>query len=209
MAKRQTRLDTPRLILREPVRRDAPALAEFLTRNWEFHRPWEPLRTAEYFTRAAQRQMIRESRRDHTRVSWVMHLTGESVRAGVGAPIVGTISLSCIVMGFFRSGFLGYRVDQQFARQGLMSEAVAAVVDHAFGQMGLHRIEANCMPVNEPSIGLLRKLGFVDEGTGRRYLQIQGRWRDHRHLVLLAEDWTRAGDGKAPLGPETIIGCEG
>jgi ribosomal-protein-alanine N-acetyltransferase len=70
-----------------------------------------------------------------------------------------------------------------------MTEALTAVIEHAFTTMGLHRLEANVMPRNEASKGLLVKLGFHDEGIAKRYLQIQGRWEDHTHMVMLREEW--------------------
>ena len=72
-----------------------------------------------------------------------------------------------------------------------MTEALGAVLDHAFGSMGLHRVEANVMPANERSVALVRKLGFRDEGTSMSYLRIQDRWEDHIRLVILKDEWRR------------------
>lgn len=189
MSSRPLELETPRLVLRTPSRRDARALAGFLVRNWEFHRPWEPLRTAEYFTEAAQRRIIKRGVKDRAHVPVVLQVNGPGLRLGPGAPIIGTASLSNIVRGFLCSCFLGYRIDQQYARQGLMSEAVAALLGYAFDELRLHRVEANCMPENQASLGLLRKLGFADEGLSHRYLKIQGQWSDHRRMVMFSEQW--------------------
>jgi ribosomal-protein-alanine N-acetyltransferase len=99
------------------------------------------------------------------------------------------VTLSSIVYGFFQSCYLGYKMDARYTRRGLMTEALTAVIEHAFTTMGLHRLEANVMPRNEASKGLLVKLGFHDEGIAKRYLQIQGRWEDHTHMVMLREEW--------------------
>jgi ribosomal-protein-alanine N-acetyltransferase len=53
------------------------------------------------------------------------------------------------------------------------------VVEFAFTRLGLHRIEAACVPENEASHRLLLKAGFEAEGRARAYLKIDGRWRDH------------------------------
>ena len=74
----------------------------------------------------------------------------------------------------FCSCFLGYKLDKDHLRQGLMSEAVQECVRIAFEELGLHRIEANIMPHNLPSLGVAEKCGFVREGLSRKYLKING-----------------------------------
>lgn len=69
-----------------------------------------------------------------------------------------------------------------------MTEAVEAVVNHAFHELRLHRIEANIMPRNQASLRVVQKLGFQNEGISRKYLQINGKWEDHIHMVLLNEE---------------------
>jgi ribosomal-protein-alanine N-acetyltransferase len=64
-------------------------------------------------------------------------------------------------------------------RLGLTLAAVRAVADFAFRSLGLHRLEAACIPDNEPSRRLLAKAGFVEEGYAKAYLKINGAWRDH------------------------------
>jgi Acetyltransferase (GNAT) domain len=65
------------------------------------------------------------------------------------------------------------------------------VVRHAFGALGLHRLEANIQPANRRSIRLVRRAGFRREGFSRRYLKIFGRWRDHERWAITAEDRRR------------------
>lgn len=101
--------------------------------------------------------------------------------------IAGVINLSNIVLGAFRSGYLGYYGFAGFDRQGLMGEGLRAVVRHAFGKLKLHRLEANIQPGNTPSIGLVRACGFAREGFSPRYLKIAGRWRDHERWAILAD----------------------
>jgi [ribosomal protein S5]-alanine N-acetyltransferase len=60
---------------------------------------------------------------------------------------------------------------------------------HAFGKLGLHRVEANIVPVNKPSIRLVKGAGFRKEGLSKRYLKIAGKWQDHERWVMLREDW--------------------
>jgi ribosomal-protein-alanine N-acetyltransferase len=66
--------------------------------------------------------------------------------------------------------------------------ACALVLDHCFGHVGLHRIEATVRPENTASRRVLEKLGFREEGLFRRYLNVDGAWRDHLCYALTVED---------------------
>jgi ribosomal-protein-alanine N-acetyltransferase len=103
--------------------------------------------------------------------------------------IAGVINLSEIVRGFFQSAYMGYYAVAGMNGQGLMSEAVGRVVSYAFTDLGLHRVEANIQPRNEPSRALVKRLGFQQEGYSPRYLKINGEWRDHERWAILSEDW--------------------
>jgi ribosomal-protein-alanine N-acetyltransferase len=103
--------------------------------------------------------------------------------------IAGVFNLSEIVRGIFQSGYLGYYGFARLAGKGYMREGLALVLDAAFRDLKLHRIEANVQPANARSIGLLEGIGFTREGYSRRYVKIRGRWRDHVRFAMLAEDW--------------------
>ena len=100
--------------------------------------------------------------------------------------IVGVINISNIVLGLFRSGYLGYYAFAGFERQGFMREGLHASVRHAFKLLKLHRVEANIQPGNAASIALVKSCGFSREGYSPRYLKIGGRWRDHERWAKLA-----------------------
>ena len=106
--------------------------------------------------------------------------------------IVGSINLSQISRGGFLSAYLGYQVGAPFAGRGYMTEALALALRIAFTRLKLHRVEANIQPNNVASIALVRRAGFSLEGYSRRYLKIDGRWRDHERWAILVDDW-RAG----------------
>lgn len=89
------------------------------------------------------------------------------------------VSLSNLIRGVFQGAHLGYKIAEQHTRQGLMTEAVDAVVSHAFTRLRLHRIMANYQPWNTASGRILEKLGFEQEGLAKDYLFINGQWRDH------------------------------
>ena len=103
--------------------------------------------------------------------------------------IVGSISLTQVVRGNFRSAYLGYYTGEGYAGRGYMTEALRLLLRHAFVRMKLHRVEANIQPGNLASLALVKRAGFVREGYSRRYLKICGRWRDHERWAVIAEDW--------------------
>ncbi len=171
----------------------APRVAAFLKENWHFHRQWEPLRDDAYFSVGEQRKRLRFIRSAGDAIHfWVfLRETGSRGSGWRDKPLIGSITLTSIVRGFFQNAFLGYKVDARHARRGYMSEAIREVLTYAFETLELHRIEANVMPNNVASRGLLERLGFRDEGVAKSYLKIQGRWEDHTHMVLLSEERRR------------------
>ena len=125
----------------------------------------------------------------------VRHLRREA-RAGRQLPfvveydgrLVGQLTVSNIVRGSAQFGSIGYWIDEAYAGRGLMPRAVALVVDHCFGPVGLHRIEVAVRPENLSSLRVVEKLGFREIGLARRYLHIDGDWRDHRLFAITRED---------------------
>lgn len=100
----------------------------------------------------------------------------------------GQITVAGIVRGSLLSAHIGYWVDERVAGQGVMPTALALVVDHLFGPVGLHRVEVNVRPENAASRRVAEKLGFRIEGSRPRYLHIGGAWRDHLAFVLTREE---------------------
>lgn len=105
--------------------------------------------------------------------------------------LCGVINLSEIVRGVFQSAYLGYYALAPHAGQGFMSAGLKLVLERAFGELALHRLEANIQPRNRRSIALVQRAGFRCEGLSRRYLQIAGQWRDHERWAITVEDYQR------------------
>ena len=105
--------------------------------------------------------------------------------------IVGTITLSQIFRKAFQNAYLGYQLFDGYTGNGFMTEAVDLILQFAFKELGLHRVEANVQPSNKPSIAVLERNGFSKEGFSRRYLKIGGRWRDHERWAIIREDWKK------------------
>jgi ribosomal-protein-alanine N-acetyltransferase len=102
--------------------------------------------------------------------------------------IVGQLTVSSIVWGSAMMATLGYWVDKDRAGRGIAPTAVAMATDHCFSVLGLHRMEINIRPENGPSLRVVEKLGFRDEGFRQRYLHINGEWADHRSFALTSEE---------------------
>ncbi|MFX1738177.1 GNAT family protein [Paraburkholderia sp. A1RI_3L] len=128
-------------------------------------------------------------------------LTGPNVnliaREAASSRVVGVVNINEIVGGVFQSAYLGYYGMQEFGRKGLMTQALRAAIRFAFGDLGLHRLEANIQPENRASIALVQRLGFRQEGLSPRYLHIGGEWRDHERWALLADETQIAPDDNA------------
>lgn len=132
-------------------------------------------------TPEAYRQYISSLRRKNR--------TGFLVTLSDTDDIAGVINVNEIVLGLFQSATLGYYAFAPHAGQGFMGQGLRLVIRHCFGDLRLHRLEANIQPDNERSIALVKPLGFTKEGFSPRYLKICGRWRDHERWAILAENW--------------------
>ncbi len=112
--------------------------------------------------------------------------------------IVGMINLGQIVMDPLCSAYLGYWTGVDYLRRGYATDGVRLALRHAFGNVGLHRVEANIRPENDPSLALARRVGFREEGYSPRYLQIAGKWADHVRFAMTVEDWKARRSGTGP-----------
>jgi len=83
----------------------------------------------------------------------------------------------------------GYDLDPEFWGQGIMNEAMTAIIRYAFGVMKVNRIEALVSPRNKASLRLVRRLGFRKEGTLREHDFYNGRFTDDLLFSLLKRDW--------------------
>jgi ribosomal-protein-alanine N-acetyltransferase len=104
--------------------------------------------------------------------------------------LAGVININEIVRGVFQSGYLGYYALVPYNGQGYMAAGLRAVISRAFGELRLHRLEANIQPDNKASLRLVKRLGFKREGFSPRYPKIAGKWRDHERWALTTEDWS-------------------
>jgi [ribosomal protein S5]-alanine N-acetyltransferase len=167
------------VVLSAPSAADAAEFIAAVRESRALHGPWlnppdTPAQFAAYLDRAA-----REDQASYL------------IRHRACGGLVGVTNVNNIVRGALQSGSLGYGAFASHTGRGLMTRGMRAVLDAVFGRLGLHRVEANIQPGNARSIALARRLGFEKEGFSRRYLMVDGDWRDHERWALLAEDWAR------------------
>lgn len=177
-----------RVYLRYPRVSDYAAWAKLRDESRTFLAPWEPTWSSDELSKGAFRRRLKRYQHD-TRLDQAYAFF---VFRSEDTALVGGCTLSNVRRGVTQCCALGYWIGERFARQGYMFDAVRALVPFIFGTLGLHRIEAACLPSNEPSRNLLVKAGFRQEGMALRYLQINGEWRDHVLFALL-EDEARLG----------------
>ena len=169
--------------LRPLRRRDKQAWMDLRARNAAWLEPWDatapgpitgPRPTFGDFVRSLARQA-----REGQALPFAVEYEGR---------LVGQLTMSGIVYGSLCSAAIGYWVSQDAAGRGITPTAVALATDHCFRVLGLHRIEVNIRPENGPSLRVVDKLGFRDEGVRERFLHIGGEWADHRTFALTVED---------------------
>ena len=161
--------------------RDARTLQRELLANRAWLQPWEatiPGGVASFDMRVSIRRLLQQHK-DGTGYPFVMEYDGE---------VAGQLNIWGVSRGSLCSATIGYWVSERFAGRGITTTAVALATDAAFDQYGLHRMEICIRPENRASLRVVHKLGFRYEGLRRRFIHIDGDWRDHHAFALTRED---------------------
>ena len=154
-------------------------------RNEQWLRPWEPSSPLSWHERNSTsawgplRSALRRSATAGTMLPFMVWHSGR---------LVGQVNVSNIVHGVLRSCTVGYWIDGAHAGRGITPVAVALVIDHCFGAVGLHRVEIDIRPENVASLRVVEKLGLRREGYYERFLDIDGGWRDHVAFAVTVEE---------------------
>ena len=172
------------VFLRAPQMTDFNAWSALREKSRDFLVPWEPTWPEDDLTRSSFRRRLRRYAED-TRCdqAYAFLLFRKDDNA-----LLGGITLTNVRRGVAQAGSMGYWVGAPFAAQGYMTRGVSALVPFAFDVLRLHRVEAACIPTNQPSIRLLERSGFTREGYVREYLCINGLWQDHLLYARLRSD---------------------
>ena len=158
----------------QPVRlSDAEELAALQARERGFLAPYEPFREESFYTVAGQREHLAQE------LAAAAAGIGHRFVIRLGQEAVGTLGIRNIVRGAFQSAHLGYFVGRAHNGRGIATRAVGLGCEWAFGEGGLHRLEAGTLVANAASRRVLEKNGFVLIGISPAHLRIAGRWQDH------------------------------
>ncbi|SEM74445.1 ribosomal-protein-alanine N-acetyltransferase [Pseudorhodobacter antarcticus] len=182
--RRKVKVETERMTLRLPMHGDWNAWSAVRAESAAFLTHWEPVWAADHLSRRAFTNRVYWAARAQSQGTALPMLM---IRRS-DQQLVGAITLDNIRRGPSQAGTIGYWIGQPFARQGLMREAILAMVHHSFTSLDLSRVEAACLPENAASRGVLEKTGFKYEGVAQSYLQIAGRWRNHVLYAALRAD---------------------
>ena len=163
------------IFIREPQLSDEHPFLDTMQRSQGLHSPWvvAPLTTDEFQSYILRCQLP----------------NNKNLLALDEAHIIGVFNLSEIVRGAFQNAYLGFYGSIDYQGRGMMSAAMKLVLEYAFVELKLHRIEANIQPGNLKSINLVKKNGFREEGYSPRYLKINDVWCDHLRFAMTYEDW--------------------
>ena len=169
-----------------PVRlRDGGEWSRMRVRDEDHLTPWEPMTPGTWASQNSATQWpgrwatLRSMARSGLALPFAITLDGA---------LAGQVMIGNVVREPLLSAYVGYWVGSTVAGGGVTTAAVALAVDHCLTRAGLHRIEATVRPENVASRRVLAKLGFREEGLLRRYLEVEGDWRDHLLLAVTTED---------------------
>lgn len=182
--------------------RDAKALQHELVSNRSWLRPWEatsPDGVVSLDMRSGVRRLLQQYR-DGNGVPFVMEYDGV---------VAGQLNVWGIARGSLASATIGYWVGEGFAGRDITPTSVALATDICFSELHIHRMEICIRPENQASLRIVEKLGFRYEGLRRRYIHINGDWRDHYAFALVREDvpegvLTRWVQGRVPQDAATV-----
>jgi len=178
-------LEGERLFLRPPAPEDWAQWAQVRGRNREFLKAYEPTWPEDCLSRGFFERRLQKQAQDWQQGAAHSFLIFKKS----GEDLIGGVNINNVCRGAAQYATLGYWLDEKEQGQGYMAEALRLVIAYGFTDLRLHRFNAGCLPDNERSVKLLKKIGFVEEGFAEKFVQINGQWQDHRLFGLPIENW--------------------
>lgn len=177
-------LDTDNLRLAVLRKSEAARVAEYLQNNRDFHKQFSQTHTDDYFTVSTQKKYLAYDCNSFLEGSLVpLWITLKD-----NNKIIGRVSFFNFAYGGMMSCACGYHLDKEHTGKGYMTEALKSAMAFVFDEYKMHRIEAFIVPENEPSLNLVKRVGFHYEGKRMSYMHINGRYRDHEAFYMLEDD---------------------
>jgi len=161
---------------------NANEVLDYYIRNKKYLKPFEPMRNESFYTLEEQKKSISDN--------YIQFLNGTSISFGIfkEGTLIGKIQITNILLGVFRNAFIGYSIDEKEQGKGYMKEAIRIVLNYAFDEMELHRVEASTLVDNIKSKAVLKASGFKEIGISEKYLFIDGIWQDHSIFYKIREN---------------------
>ncbi|WP_175989715.1 GNAT family N-acetyltransferase [Bacillus sp. Marseille-Q1617] len=160
---------------------DAEAMLAFELENREFFKDFSPLMKDDFYTLQSQKDRVERTKKrmenDEYYAFGIFHNDTDE--------LIGNISLSDVIRGPLQCCYIGYSVSKKQNGKGYTTEAVQLVVDYAFKELNLHRVEAGVMLHNIASMRVLEKARFHKEGIFIKNVKINGKWEDHQHYAIV------------------------
>ena len=181
---RRLRLMNERIYLRAPQSGDWKEWSELRRKSSDFLTPWEPTWGIDNLSKSSfrdKRRMYKLDWRNDISYSFYAFCRKDDC-------MLGGITLGNVRRGAAHMGTIGYWMGEKYAGKGYMTEILSSLIDYAFDELSLHRLEAACLEHNVPSQAVLKKVGFQEEGRARGYLRINAMWQDHITYALLQND---------------------
>lgn len=182
-------IESERLVLRLLEQSDLEQVICFWKENQDHLMPYGPKWPADFLSSEFWSRQIERNQQEFQSDISVRLFIFEKSSAAVSDEIVGNASLGGILRGAAQFCYLGYGLAQSKQKRGYMTEILPHLIDYAFVEMNLHRIMANYIPSNEASGRLLKRLGFITEGSASKYLYLNGKWEDHILTSITNQKW--------------------
>lgn len=176
-------MESEQIVLRKLTEADLTDILAMEIKNKELFEQFSVTRSPDYYTLEGQTSRLK--RQEENREKDKEYNFGIFLKDG---KMIGSINLVQVIRGPVQSAIMGYTVDQDHNGKGYATEAVKLLVDYAFEELLLHRIEAGVKPDHAASIRVLEKAGFHKEGISQKNVQINGIWQDHQMLAIINPD---------------------
>lgn len=160
-------------------------VADYYSRNRDFHAEFSQTHGEDYFKYSVQKEYLIAETKDFKKGRMLpIFIT----RKGDPKHIIGRISYFDIIYGGMKTAIVGYSLDKDEIKKGIMTEALKYTMRFLSEYYHLHRVEAYILPKNTRSINLIKRAGFIEEGIKHKYMHINGNWEDHLSFYYLFEN---------------------
>lgn len=176
--------ETNRLLLRILDESDAEQTLAFYKKNGAFFAPFDPSYPNDFLTLEYQQILLRAYLKqflEQSSLRYHIFLKSDPSR------VIGCVGICSLRLGEERSCQLSYKLDEELQHQGYATEAIAYLLQMLSLELSIHRVEADILPSNLPSLHIAEKLGFCYEGIAKSAHRVNGCWKDHARYALILD----------------------